>query len=492
MELWDLTGHRLRRLLDKGEISAVEIVESVLNRIQATEPAVHAFVTTTGEQALARAKQVDAARAQGEKTGLLAGIPMALKDNICTGGLRTTCSSRMLADFVPPYDATVAQRLQAAGAILVGKTNMDEFAMGSSTETSAFFPTHNPWDLDRVPGGSSGGSAVAVAAGQAVFALGSDTGGSIRQPAAFCSVVGFKPSYGRVSRFGVVAFGSSLDQVGCFTKDITDCALVLNTIAGQDEFDATTVPEPVPDYTQFIGREIKGIRVGLPREYFERGIDPAVKDVTLKAAGVLEDLGAVVEETSLPHVKYAPAVYYLIAPAEASSNLGRFDGVRYGFRVEVPDIDSLYKKTRSQGFGAEVRRRIMIGTYVLSANNYKDIYVKAQRVRTLIIRDFQQAFSCYDLLLTPTSPVPPFKLGEKVDDPLQMYLMDICTIPVNLAGLPAVSIPSGFSNGLPVGMQLIGKPWAEGTLLQVASSFEQATDYYQQRPQLTVRGEQRE
>lgn len=489
MELWDFTAHELSDLLAKREINAAEIAAAVLSRIQEVEPAVRAFVTTTGEQALAVAQKVDETRARGEKIGALAGIPMALKDNICTCGVRTTCSSRMLADFVPLYDATVVKRLQDAGATLVGKTNMDEFAMGSSTETSVFYPTHNPWDLKRVPGGSSGGSAAAVAAGEAIFALGSDTGGSIRQPAAFCSVVGFKPSYGRVSRSGLVAFASSLDQIGCFTKDATDCALVLNAIAGQDESDPTTVPDQVPDYTQFLGRDIKGLRIGLPREYFGEGIDASVKDTIEDAIGVLEGLGAVVEETSLPHVKYAPAVYYLLAPAEASSNLGRFDGVRYGFRVDAPDIDSLYKKTRSQGFGAEVQRRIMIGTYVLSAGNYKDLYEKAQQVRTLIIRDFKQTFSHYDVLLTPTSPVLPFKLGEKVGDPLQMYLMDSCTIPANLAGLPAVSVPSGFKEGLPVGMQLMAQPFAEGTLLQVMSAFEQVTNYHKQRPELKVGGE---
>jgi aspartyl-tRNA(Asn)/glutamyl-tRNA(Gln) amidotransferase subunit A len=491
LELWDLTVHELSRLLANREVSATEITQSVLARIEEVEPAVCAFVTTTGEQAMAAAKEADDARAREEEVGALAGIPMALKDNICTKGVRTTCSSRMLEDFVPPYDATVVQRLHAAGAIMVGKTNMDEFAMGSSTERSAFFPTHNPWDLERVPGGSSGGSAAAVVAGEAIFGLGSDTGGSVRQPAGFCSVVGFKPSYGRVSRFGVTAFASSLDQVGCFTKDVTDSALVLNAIVGQDDFDPTTVPQTAPDYVQFLGQEIKGLRVGLPREYFGEGLDTSVKEVIQTAISVLENLGAVVEETSLPYLEYAPSVYYLVAPAEASSNLGRFDGVRYGLRVDAPDIDSLYKRTRSQGLGAEVRRRLMIGTYALSAGNYQAFYEKAQRVRTLIVRDFKQAFSQYDVLLTPTSPTVPFKIGEMIDDPLRMYLMDICTIPVNLAGLPGISIPCGFSEGLPVGMQLIAKPFAEGTLLKTASAFEQATNYHKQRPQLPVGGENR-
>lgn len=488
MKLWDLSGHRLRNLLDQGELSAQELVEAFLTRQQNTEPALHTFVTTTGPQALAAAKEIDNARARGEKPGALAGIPMALKDNICTAGIKTTCSSKMLANYVPPYDATVVKSLRQAGSILTGKTNMDEFAMGSSTENSAFYPTRNPWDTSRVPGGSSGGSAAAVAAGQAVFALGSDTGGSIRQPAAFCSIVGFKPSYGRVSRFGLVAFASSLDQIGCFTKDVTDCAAVLNVICGRDEFDPTSVSAPVPDYSKFIGREIKGLRIGLPREFLQEGIQPAVREAILQAAQTFENLGAVVEETSLPKMKYAPAVYYVIAPAEASSNLGRFDGVRYGFRVPTSDLDSLYKKTRSQGFGPEVRRRIMIGTYVLTADNYKNLYQRAQQVRTLIIEEFEQAFSRYDLLLTPTSPAVPFKLGEKMDDPLQMYLMDVCTIPANLAGLPAISIPAGFSAGLPVGMQLMAKPWAEGTLLQAAYSFEQATDYHQRRPAIASGG----
>ncbi len=489
MELWDLTVHELSRLLATGEVSAVEVTQAALERAQQVEPAVRAFVTSTADQAVVEANTVDAARARGEQVGPLAGIPMALKDNICTRGVRTTCCSRLLEKFAPSYDATVVRRLQEAGAILMGKTNMDEFAMGSSTENSAFFPTHNPWDLERVPGGSSGGSAAAVAAGEAVFSLGSDTGGSIRQPAAFCSVVGLKPSYGRVSRFGVTAFASSLDQVGPFTKDVTDCALVLNAIAGKDELDPTSVADTPPDYRQFLGKDIKGLRIGLPREYFAEGIDDEVKEVIMKAVGVLEGLGAVVEETSLPHTEYAPSVYYILAPAEASSNMGRLDGVRYGRRVEAPDVDTLYNRTRSQGFGAEVRRRLMIGTYALSAGNYEVFYQKAQQVRTLIVRDFEQAFTQYDVLLTPTSPTTPFKIGEKIDDPLQMYLSDICTIPVNLAGIPGLSLPCGFSQGLPVGMQLLAKPFAESTLLQVAYAFEQNTDYHKQRPQVTVGGE---
>lgn len=488
MEIYELTAHELSRLLAAREVSAVEATEAVLDRLEAVEPAVRAFVTVTPEEARAAARRVDEARARGEELGPLAGIPMAFKDNMCTRGVRTTCSSRILENFVPPYDATVVQRLQAAGTVMVGKTNLDEFAMGSSTENSAFFTTHNPWDLERVPGGSSGGSAAAVAADAAVFTLGSDTGGSIRQPASLCSVVGLKPTYGRVSRFGLVAFASSLDQIGPFTKDVTDCALVLNAIAGWDKRDSTSAPVEVPDYTRFLTQDIKGLKVGLPREYFAEGIDPDVKRVILDAVKVLESLGAVVEETSLPHTDYALPVYYILAPAEASSNLARFDGVRYGLRVDAPELVTMYEKTRSRGFGAEVRRRIIIGTYALSSGYYDAYYKKAQQVRTLIKQDFDQAFQKYDVLVTPTSPTPAFRIGEKADNPLQMYLSDICTIPVNLAGIPGLSIPCGFSRNLPVGLQLLAKPFAEGTLLKVAYAFEQSTEHHKKRPPLTAAG----
>ncbi|MDK2855934.1 MAG: aspartyl-tRNA(Asn)/glutamyl-tRNA(Gln) amidotransferase subunit [Bacillota bacterium] len=485
MEIYDLTAHELSRLLKAREISAAELTEAVLERVDEVEPAVRAYVTVTREEALAAARRVDEARARGEDLGPLAGIPMAVKDNMCTRTVRTTCSSRILENFIPPYDATVVERLAAAGTVMIGKTNLDEFAMGSSTENSAFFTTRNPWDLERVPGGSSGGSAAAVAAGEAVFSLGSDTGGSIRQPASLCSVVGLKPTYGRVSRFGLVAFASSLDQIGPLTKDVTDCALVMNVISGWDKMDSTSAPVEVPDFTQFLGREVRGLKIGLPREFFAEGIDREVKEIILTAVRVLEGLGAVVEETSLPHSDYSLPVYYILAPAEASSNLARFDGVRYGLRVDAPDLISMYGQTRSRGFGAEVRRRIIIGTYALSSGYYDAYYKKAQQVRTLIKQDFDRAFEKYDVLITPTSPTPAFKIGEKADNPIQMYLSDICTIPVNLAGIPGLSIPCGFTaEGLPVGMQLLGKPFAEGTLLQVAYAYEQSTDHHKKRPPL--------
>lgn len=486
MAIYDLTAHELSGLLAARELSAVELAEAVLGRVEEVEPAVHAYLTVTREEALAAARRVDEARARGEELGPLAGIPVAIKDNMCTRGVRTTCASRILENFVPPYNATVVERLAAAGTVMLGKTNLDEFAMGSSTENSAFFVTHNPWDLTRVPGGSSGGSAAAVAAGEAIFGLGSDTGGSIRQPASLCSVVGLKPTYGLVSRFGLVAFASSLDQIGPFTKDVTDCALVLNAIAGWDKMDSTSAPVDVPDYTSFLTQDIKGLKAGIPLEYFAEGIEPGVKETIMQAVKVLEDLGVVVEETSLPHTDYALPVYYILAPAEASSNLARFDGVRYGLRVDAPDLITMYENTRSQGFGAEVRRRIIIGTYALSSGYYDAYYRKAQQVRTLIKRDFDEAFRKYDFLITPTSPTTAFKIGERVDNPVQMYLSDICTLPVNLAGIPGISIPCGFSQGLPVGLQLLARPFAEGTLLKVAYAYEQSTDHHKKRPPLAA------
>jgi aspartyl-tRNA(Asn)/glutamyl-tRNA(Gln) amidotransferase subunit A len=405
---------------------------------------------------------------------------------MCTRGIRTTCSSKMLENFVPPYDATVVEKLNECGVVVVGKANMDEFAMGSSTENSALFTTHNPWDLSRVPGGSSGGSAAGVAAGEAIYALGSDTGGSIRQPAGFCSVTGLKPTYGRVSRYGLVAFASSLDQIGPITRDVRDCALVLNAIAGYDPRDSTSVPEPVPDYTQCLTGDVKGLRIGVPKEYFVEGMQAEVEAAIRAAINKLEEMGAGVDwEVSLPHTPYALAVYYIIAPSEASANLARYDGAKYGFSYK--DTDNMWEameKTRQYGFGAEVKRRIMLGTYALSAGYYDAYYLKAQKVRTLIRREFDEAFEKFDALVTPTSPTVPFKIGEKVDDPLQMYLSDVCTLPINIAGLPAISRPAGFAEGLPIGMQIIGKPFSEETLLKIAHTYEQATEWHKRRAEV--------
>ncbi|MGI9951766.1 Asp-tRNA(Asn)/Glu-tRNA(Gln) amidotransferase subunit GatA [Moorellaceae bacterium AZ2] len=486
MELFYRSAHEVSQLLARKEISAVELTRAVLDRIEAVEGQVKAFVTLTPEVALEQARAIDAARARGEELGPLAGIPMALKDNICTEGVRTTCSSKMLENWVPPYDAFVAKKLREAGAVLLGKLNMDEFAMGSSTENSRFFLTRNPWDLERVPGGSSGGPAAGVAAGEAFYSLGSDTGGSIRQPASFCGVVGLKPTYGRVSRSGLVAFASSLDQIGPITRDVTDCALVLQAIAGHDPADSTSADLPVPDYLEALRPDIKGLKVGVPREYFATGMEPEVATLVRRAIDRLADLGAICEEISLPHTEYALPAYYLVAPAEASSNLARYDGVAYGFRLPGKDIVDMYMKTRREGFGPEVKRRIMLGTYALSAGYYDAYYLKALKVRTLIRRDFEEAFQRYDVLATPTSPTVAFRLGERVADPLAMYLSDLFTIPVNMAGLPAISIPCGFSQGLPVGLQLIAKPFAEETLFRVAYTFEQATASLRRWPQLGV------
>jgi len=478
-----LTIHEARALLDKKEISSVELTQHILKRIEALEPRVKSFVTVMPEVALEQAKAADAAIAAGN-IAPLTGIPMAIKDVICTKGIKTTCSSKMLANYVPPYDATVMQKLYAVGAVLVGKANMDEFAMGSSTENSTFFITHNPWDLTRVPGGSSGGSAAAVACGEAVFSLGSDTGGSIRQPAGFTSLVGMKPTYGRVSRYGLVAFASSLDQIGPLTLDVTDCALVMNVISGWDNCDSTSVSIPVPDYTRCFTSDLKGLRIGIPKEYFVKGMQPGVESAMKVAIARLEELGASVDwKVSLPHTSYALAVYYIIAPSEASANLARYDGVKYGY--SYPDTDNMWEameKTRQFGFGAEVKRRIMLGTYALSAGYYDAYYLKAQKVRTLIRREFDEAFGKYDVLVTPTSPTVPFKIGEKTDNPLEMYLSDVCTLPINIAGVPAISIPAGFDNNLPIGMQIIGKPFAEETILRTAYAYEQATDWHKRRP----------
>ncbi len=481
-----LTIHEAHRLLKTKQLSSVELTKAYLERIQQVEPKVRAFVTVTDELALKQAQKADELIASGDDTNPLTGIPALIKDNMCTKGIRTTCSSRMLENFVPPYDATVVEKLNGSGAVTIGKANMDEFAMGSSTENSALFVTHNPWDLSRVPGGSSGGSAVAVAAGETIYALGSDTGGSIRQPAGFCSVTGLKPTYGRVSRYGLVAFASSLDQIGPLTQDVTDCALVLNAIAGYDTRDSTSVPEPTPDYTKCLTAELNGLKIGVPKEYFVEGMQAEVATAIRVAINKLGELGANMEwEVSLPHTPCALAVYYIIAPSEASANLARYDGVKYGFSyLDTDNMWEALEKTRQYGFGAEVKRRIMLGTYALSAGYYDAWYLKAQKVRTLIRQEFDQVFGKFDALVTPTSPTVPFKIGEKVDDPLQMYLSDVCTLPINIAGLPAISIPAGFADGLPIGMQIIGKPFAEETILKIAYAFQQATDWHKRKPNI--------
>lgn len=484
MDLYHLTAHQLHDMLVNKEISAEEITKSIFERIEKVEEKIRAYVTITKEQALEKAKQVDNALAEGKELPALAGIPIAVKDNMCTAGVRTTCSSKILYNFIPPYNATVTERLNREHAVMIGKTNLDEFAMGSSCENSAFFPTCNPWDTDRVPGGSSGGSAAAVAAGEAILALGSDTGGSIRLPASYCGVVGMKPTYGAVSRYGLIAYASSLDQIGPFARDVTDCALLLNVICGHDPLDSTSVPYDKPDYTGFLTTDIKDMKIGVPKEYLGEGIDPAVKDVIQKAMDKFMELGAIVEETSLPHTEYALPAYYLIAPAEASSNLARYDGVSYGYRAEnAEDIVDMFKKTRSEGFGPEVKRRIMLGTYALSAGYYDAYYNKALKVRTLIKNDFDKVYEKYDLILGPTAPGTAFKRGEKIDDPMQMYMVDICTLSVNLAGLPAITIPAGMVNDLPVGLQLIGKPFGEGDILRAAYAFEQNTNHHQRLPE---------
>lgn len=478
MELFRYTASQLHAKLMAKEVSAVELTKAMLERIDAVDNDVRAYITQTRENALAQAQLADTKIKSGENISVLAGIPGALKDNICTKGIKTTCASKILANFVPPYDATVADRLAAENAVVLGKVNMDEFAMGGSTENSGFFPTHNPWDLEAVPGGSSGGSAAAVAAGEAIWALGSDTGGSIRQPAAYCGVVGLKPTYGRVSRYGLVAYASSLDQIGPITRDVTDSAHVMNCISGYDAKDSTSINSQAPDYTKSLVNNIKGLKIGLPKEYFVAGMDKDVERAITKAIEQLVALGAEYKEVSMPHTEYALSAYYMIAPAEASSNLARYDGVSFGRRVEGSDIVDMYKKTRSEAFGAEVKRRIMLGTYALSSGYYDAYYLKALKVRTLVKQDFDKAFEEVDILITPTAPTTAFKIGEKANDPLAMYLQDVCTIPVNLAGVPAISLPCGFAGGMPIGMQIIGKPLGEETILRAAYTFEQNNDYH--------------
>ena len=481
-ELQELTAHHLMDLLARREVSYTDLAKASLDTIERVDSQVRAFVTVTPERALSVAAALDAAKAHPSP---LAGIPIAIKDNMCTRGIPTTCSSKILRNWVPPYNATVVERLLQQQVVISGKTNLDEFAMGSSTENSGFFTTHNPWDLTRVPGGSSGGSAAAVAAGEVAAALGSDTGGSIRQPASFCGVVGLKPTYGRVSRYGLVAFASSLDQIGPITRDVTDAAIVLQAITGHDPRDSTSVPLPVPDYTKSLVANVKGLRIGKPREYFGEGIDAPVRQMVERAIDLMVSLGAQCEEISMPHTQYALPVYYLIAPSECSSNLARYDGVKYGLRT-AQDVDmiAMMEKSRDEGFGPEVKRRIMLGTYALSAGYYDAYYLKAQKVRTLIKRDFDRAWEQFDVLLTPTSPTVAFEIGARVADPLRMYAADLCTIPVNLAGLPAISVPCGFVDGLPVGLQVIGKPFAEETVLQVAYTYEQHTEWHKRRPNL--------
>ena len=477
MELLDKTLKELHELVKSKQIKPSELVEALLKRIEETEPVINAYITLTGEDALTKAKAMDNELVEMEKDEVpeLFGIPISIKDNINVKGVRMTCGSRILKDFVSPYDATVVRKMREKGALFIGKNNLDEFAMGSSTETSYFGATRNPWDTSRVPGGSSGGSSAAVSARSAIASIGSDTGGSIRQPASFCGVVGLKPTYGRVSRYGLTAFASSLDQIGPITKTVEDSAYLMNIISGKDAMDSTSVRLPVPNFLEGLGKEPTGIRAGVPKEYFVEGVDEEVKREVMKAIKTLERLGVELEEISLPHTDYAVETYYIIAPAEASSNLGRFDGVRYTLRAgDFGNVVEMFSRTRAEGFGDEVKRRIMIGTYTLSAGYYDAYYLKAQKVRTLIYRDFQRAFEKVDIVVTPTSPTTAFKLGEKVSDPIKMYLSDIFTIAVNLAGLPAISIPCGFdSSNLPVGFQIIGRAFDEPTILKVATALEQ-------------------
>ncbi len=493
MELHALTIHQARALLEKGEISSVELTRAVLDRIDKVEPRVRAYLHLVGERALEQARLADEQWAEHRRAGTggtpsLLGIPMAIKDEILTQGVTTTAGSKILSNFVPPYDATVMQKLNQAGAILIGKTNQDEFAMGSSTENSRFFVTHNPWDLERVPGGSSGGSAAAVAADETLFALGTDTGGSVRQPASLTNTVGLRPTYGRVSRFGIIAFASSLDQVGPLTKDVRDCATILGIIAGYDPHESTSVNQPVPDYEATLAAAsgsapLFGLKVGVPREYFVAGIQKGVEIAVRAAINKLEELGATTREVTLPHTDYSLSTYYLIAPAEASANLARYDGVKYGYRA--PDGDEMWqvmKETRGEGFGTEVKRRIMLGTYALSAGYYDAYYLKAQKVRTLIKQDFDQALQDVDVIVGPTSPSVAFQSGERVEDPLQMYLADVFTLAQALAGIPAISSPCGFADGLPVGLQLMGRAFDETHILQVAYAYEQATDWHTRKP----------
>lgn len=482
MDLFRLTIKEALNLLKDREITPDELVDSVFSRISAVDSNIKAYLTVLEDEAK---EKLYGLKSKDTTDKPLLFIPLAIKDNLCTKGIRTTCASKILENFIPPYESTVTHRLLEAGAVFVGKTNLDEFAMGSSTENSGFFTTRNPWDTERVPGGSSGGSAAAVASHQCIAAIGSDTGGSIRQPAAFCGVVGLKPTYGRVSRYGLVAFASSLDQIGPITKTVEDSAILMNIISGHDPLDSTSADIDVPDYTSAIAGDIKDIKIGIPDEYFGEGLDEEVESSVRKAIEVLEELGAKTVPINLPHTGYAVATYYILATSEASSNLARYDGVKYGFRADANDLMEMYTETRSKGFGAEVKRRIMLGTYALSAGYYDAYYKKAQQVRTLIKQDFDTAFRNVDVILTPTTPTPAFRVGEKISDPLQMYLNDIFTISVNLAGTCAISVPCGFSSeNLPIGLQIIGRPFDEMTILKVASAYEGETDWHKRRPPL--------
>ncbi len=485
MDPTSLTIHELHDLLIRKEIGARELTQRFLERIEQLDDRLHAYLALQAEMALKEADRYDLGR-KDPGASPVAGIPLALKDVICTRGVRTTCGSRILENFIPPYDGTAVEKLKSAGAIFLGKANMDEFAMGSSTENSGFGPTRNPWDLDRVPGGSSGGSAAAVAADLCAGALGTDTGGSIRQPASFCGVVGLKPTYGRISRFGLVAFASSLDQIGPITKDVEDAALLLQVLAGHDPRDSTSINMPVPDYLATMREPTKGLRLGIPKEYFVEGMHPDVETVVRAAIRKCAELGAEIVDVSLPHTEYGVAAYYIIAPAEASSNLARYDGVKYGLRVpDARDLLAMYRRSRSEGFGPEVKRRIMLGTYVLSAGYYDAYYRKASQVRTLIRQDFLNAFEQCDALLAPVAPIPAFKIGEKSDDPLQMYLSDVLTLPASLAGIPGLSVPCGFSGeGLPIGLQILGPHLREDLIIRIAYQFEQHTDHHLARPVL--------
>ena len=486
MKLFEQPAHVLHDNLVNKEITSLELTKSVLARIDEVEGDVQAYLTFTREEALAQAKAVDEKIAKGEEIAFLEGIPGAIKDNICTKGIKTTCASKILQKFVPPYDATVMQKLDAQNPVVLGKTNLDEFAMGGSTENSAYHPTCNPWNTDCVPGGSSGGSAAAVAAGTAVWALGSDTGGSIRQPASFCGVVGMKPTYGRVSRYGLVAYASSLDQIGPITKDVTDCAHILNIIAGRDEMDSTSLDVQVPDFTKALVQDVKGLKIGLPKEYFVKGMDPEVEAAVKNGVKELEKLGAEVVEISLPNTDYAISTYYLIAPAEAATNLARYDGVSYGERAEdAADLVEMMTKTRTQYLGEEVKRRIMIGNYALSAGYYDAYYLKALKVRRLVKEDYDKAFKDVDVIICPAAPSVAYKIGEKIANPLEMYLQDACTVPLNLAGLPGISVPCGYNKDkMPIGMQIIGKALDEETILRVAYTYEQSQSYHEDRAQL--------
>jgi aspartyl-tRNA(Asn)/glutamyl-tRNA(Gln) amidotransferase subunit A len=485
-KLNELTAKETVRKIRSKEATAEECILSVFERIHEVEDKIHAFITLVEEDALRKAREIDEKVSKGKHLGRLAGVPVVVKDTICTNGIRTTCSSRMLENFVPPYDAEVIERIKMEDAVIIGKTNMDEFAMGSSTETSYFGPTHNPWDLSRVPGGSSGGSAAAIVADETILAFGSDTGGSIRCPASYCSVVGIKPTYGLVSRYGLIAYANSLEQIGPMARNVYDCALFLSVIASYDPKDSTSVKMTPKDYTKFLRNDVEGFKIGVSAEFFGEGTSDDVESQVWRAIHKLEELGASCEETSLPILEYALATYYIVAMSEASSNLARYDGLRYGYRIDRDDADwsTVYSKNRQVGFGAEVRRRIILGTYALSAGYYDKYYLKALKIRTLIRRDFEKAFKKFNVLIGPTMPIPPFKIGEKIQDPLALYMCDVDTVSANLAGLPAISVPCGFTDGLPIGMQITAPPLREDLMLQVAYTFEQNTPYKNRKPSL--------